>query len=66
MLKKKVPKDSSTTLSNISDQTNETQWSINNDPLSTVTLGMLSWDTFASKDMKEKETIISKFSDNNV
>ena len=65
MLKKKVQKDSSPP-SNISDQTNETEWSINNDPLSTVTLGMLSWDTFASKDMKEKGAIISKFSDNNV
>ena len=65
MLKKKiVQKDSSLPSSTSTDQTNETQWSINNDPLSTVTLGMLSWDTFKSADSKEKETIISKFSDN--
>ena len=45
------------------NKANENEWSINSDPLSTVTLGMLSWDTFGAT---EKEAAMSKFSGESV
>jgi len=44
--------------SSSSSSTDQSQWSVNGDALSAVTLGMLTWDTFSST---EKEMTQAKF-----